>query len=334
MSSINTDKVSQNLRSKAIDPIAKKILITRFTGSEQEKDLSELPNCGGYGRIRHFRRQTSSGWPENPLPIDPAALKLGTVAANLLKAQVFQSSACNWRCWYCYVPFDLLSANPKKATWLSVGDMVDLYQKGSEPPKVIDLSGGQPDLTPEWIPWMMQELRNRNLDKSLYLWSDDNLSNNYFWQFLTDADIDLIRGYRNYGKVCCFKGFDPGSFAFNTGAAPELFDRQFELFGQYLGLGIDLYAYTTFTSPFKGNIGPAMKLFFDRLQKLHPNLPLRVIPLEIKNFSPMQRRIQQTHEDAIRNQQEAIKFWNEEIQARFSSTERQLSICEVPLTQI
>jgi len=55
---------------------------------------------------------------------------------------------------------------------------------------MIDLSGGQPDLTPEWIPWMMEELNNRGLTDKVYLWSDDNLSNDYFWKYLSDAEID------------------------------------------------------------------------------------------------------------------------------------------------
>jgi uncharacterized Fe-S cluster-containing radical SAM superfamily protein len=333
MGAINTDKVSENLRSKAIDLAAKKILITRFSNSEQEKDIHEPLNCDGHGRIHHFRRQSSSGWPENPLPMDPAAHKLETARENLLKVQVFQSSACNWRCWYCYVSADLLSANPNKASWLSVSEMVDLYQKSEGAPKVIDLSGGQPDLTPEWIPWMMRELRHRNLDKSVYLWSDDNLSNDYLLRFLSNDDLELMRSYRNYGKVCCFKGFDQESFVFNTGAAPSLFDRQFELFKKYLTLGIDLYAYITFTSPKEQNIKYAMGIFVERLQSVHPNLPLRTIPLEIKNFTPMQRRLKASHENAIRIQHTAVRFWNEELQKRFSSTERQLPIFEVSLTR-
>jgi hypothetical protein len=44
-------------------------LITRFYGTEHEKDLSEPPNCDGLGRVRHFVRQTSMGWPPNPLPL-------------------------------------------------------------------------------------------------------------------------------------------------------------------------------------------------------------------------------------------------------------------------
>jgi hypothetical protein len=212
--------------------------------------------------------------------------------------------------------------------------MVDLHQKADDPPKVFDLSGGQPDLTPEWIPWMMRQLRARGLEKSLYLWSDDNLSNDYFWRFLEGRDIDLIRGYCNYGKACCFKGFNSGSFAFNTGAAPELFERQFELCGRHVGVGLDLYAYATFTTPIKDGIGHEMKVFVDRLQRVHPNLPLRTVPLQIRRFSPTKDRMKPLHEDAIRNQEEAIKFWNQEIQTRFSPAERQLSISEVPLPRI
>ena len=65
----------------------------------------------GFGRIRHFRRSTSPGWPSNPLPIDPACKFLGTPAEDVARAQVFQNAVCNWRCWYCFVPFELLSAN-------------------------------------------------------------------------------------------------------------------------------------------------------------------------------------------------------------------------------
>jgi len=33
---------------------------------------------------------------------------------------------------------------------------------------MIDLSGGQPDLTPEWIPWMMECLSDKGLNKKVY----------------------------------------------------------------------------------------------------------------------------------------------------------------------
>ena len=52
---------------------------------------------------------------------------------------------------------------------------------------VLDLTGGQPDLVPEWILWMMCELRARGLERKVYVWSDDNLSNDYFWRFLSET---------------------------------------------------------------------------------------------------------------------------------------------------
>src|SRR4051812_33151798 len=122
MNTINTERFSVAMRDKAIDLAGRRVLVTNLHGSEQEQDLSEPANCNGYGRVRHFRRLTSPGWPENPLPIDPASWKLGLVREDVLKAQVFQNAACNWRCWYCFVPFELLSANAKHSGWLSAGD--------------------------------------------------------------------------------------------------------------------------------------------------------------------------------------------------------------------
>lgn len=222
-------------------------------------------------------------------------------------------------------------ANEKKSGWFSASELIDLYELVPHRPSVIDLTGGQPDLTPEWIPWMMKELQKRRLDSSVYLWSDDNLSNDYFWRFIPPEDLEFLRTYPNYGKVCCFKGFDPISFAFNTGASPDSFERQFELFKRYIDLGIDLYAYATFTSCSSTDLPQAMAGFVDKLQRLRPNLPLRTVPLEIKSFSPMRSRMRMDHENAVRIQHEAVLQWNEELSRRFSETELHRPICEVEL---
>src|SRR5690349_12409002 len=105
---IDTQRVSSMYRDRLIDVEGRRLLITRLAGSEQEADLTLPPNCGGYGRVRHFRRATSDGWPLNPLPIDPACAALGMPQADEIRAQAFQNAACNWRCWYCFVPFNLL----------------------------------------------------------------------------------------------------------------------------------------------------------------------------------------------------------------------------------
>lgn len=331
--SIDTPKFSSVLRGKSIDLAKQRLLITNFRGSEQEKDFHEPANCNGFGRIRHFHRFHSDEWPENPLPIDPAAHKLrsGSAAPDEVKAQVFQTASCNWRCWYCFVPFDLLNADKDHAGWLTVGELLDLYQREPTPPRVIDLTGGQPDLTPEWVPWMMRELRRRKMDQSVYLWSDDNLSTDYFWRYLPKDDIELIKEYPNYGKVCCFKGFNATSFSFNTEAPPELFAEQLALFRRYLNLGIDLYGYATFTALDDTNVGAEIARFCDQLQAIHSNLPLRVVPLEVVEFTPTRSRMGDPHRRALEVQWAAAECWKSELQKRFPDEMRSRPIYEISL---
>jgi len=329
---INTEKFSSALRGRSIDLDGRRIRLTNFHGTEQEKDLTVPPNCQDLGRVRHFRRQTSPGWPLNPLPIDPAGKALGLPSASVLRSQVFQNAACNWRCWYCFVPFSLLSANLNHSKMVGVDRMIDLYLAETDRPLVIDLTGGQPDLVPEWIPWIMQELLDRGLENDVYLWSDDNLSNDYFWRFLSDKQIDLVATYANYGRVCCFKGFDAESFQFNTRAEATLFDSQFDLFSRLARLGFDIYAYVTLTTPNGSGIYDKIREFVDRLQDIDENLPLRTVPLEIKVFTPVEPRLEDIHGHAIQHQQEAIAAWNQELCRRFSRDLRSGPICDVPLS--
>jgi uncharacterized Fe-S cluster-containing radical SAM superfamily protein len=330
---LNTDAFSAALRKRGVDVGRRRLLITDFTGSEQEHDFTEPANCDGLGRIRHFRLDTAEGWPPNPLPNAPAARALGLLEVpRLLRAQVFQNAVCNWRCWYCYVDFPLLSGNLEHSRWMSAEELVELWQGEEDPPAVLDLSGGQPDLVPEWVPWMMEALEARGLHRRVYLWSDDNLSNDYFWTYLDANQRERTDRYAMYGKVCCFKGFDARSFAFNTRAAPELFARQFALMGRLLTeTRIDLYAYATFTTPHPDGIETGMADFVDRLQHLDRNLPLRTVPLRIGLFAPVGARMRAEHQRAVELQEAAIAAWRAELQRRFTEVERAQSIIDVPL---
>jgi uncharacterized Fe-S cluster-containing radical SAM superfamily protein len=280
--------------------------------------------------VRHFHHSTSAGWPPNPLPIVPAARALGIAAPELMRAQVFQNAVCNWRCWYCFVDFPLLSGDPKRSSPLTATELLDLYVAESDPAPMIDLSGGQPDLVPEWIAWMLAEVRARDLD--VYLWSDDNLSNDYFFVQLTPAERAIIERDERYGKVCCFKGFDETSFAFNTLAAPELFARQFELMHRLLDeTPLDLYCYVTLTSPDDSDVAAKMASFIDRLQEVDENLPLRTVPLEISVFTPVGSRLTDTHRRALEIQNKAVAAWSEELERRFGTEQRETPITDVPL---
>ena len=307
------------------------LLVSTYTGSGQEGDLTEPPNCSGVGRVRHFHRSTSPGWPENSLPIDPARRFLSLGAADTIEAQVFQNAVCNWRCWYCYVPFNMLAGNEKRSAWVTPRQLVDEYLALTDRPPMIDLTGGQPDLVPEWVPWTMTALEDTGTSESVYLWSDDNLSNDYFFRYLSDETRATIADFPGYGRVCCFKGFDEQSFAFNTKASPDLFDRQFALFSNLLSAGLDLYAYATFTTPSGDDVTQSMGAFVDRLQRIAETLPLRLIPLEIDEYGPVTPRLKDVHRASMENQQRAIEAWVSELSRRFTSADLALPITDVPL---
>lgn len=330
MSIIATDKVSLKLRLKGIDIEGRRILVTDLRGSHQASDLSQPPNCEGLGRIRHFRRSEKTLW-ENPLPIDPALRALGKPSAGGINAQVFQNAVCNWRCWYCFVDFDRLAGNENLSRWVAPEELVELFEAAECKADLIDLSGGQPDLTPEWIPWMMDALTDAGLRDKVYLWSDDNLSNDYFWQHLNNSQIRQIAEYPMYGRVACFKGIDPASFSFNTMAEPTGFEKQFEYFARLLETGMDIYAYVTFTVPDDKDLHSKISSFVDRLQDIHPKLPLRTVPLRVSTFTPVKNRLNSEREQSMVVQDKAIEYWRTELQTRFTLEENNKSIVDVCL---
>jgi uncharacterized Fe-S cluster-containing radical SAM superfamily protein len=332
VNAIDTDAYSLRLRERAVNLGDQTLLISDLRGSGQEDDLSEPVNCGGVGRIRHFTRQAGAGWPSNPLPIEPAAKALGLdPAAEAIRAQVFQAAVCNWRCWWCYVPFGLLSGHPQRSRMFTAGELIDAYLATADRPPVLDLSGGQPDLVPEWVGWTLRELDEREV-RDVFVWSDDNLSNDYFWTCLTSSERDYIVGHSRYARAACFKGYDAESFAFTTNAAPELFARQFSLFARLLATGMNLFAYATFTGPDASGMQARMRQFTDQLQDIAENLPLRVVPLHIDVWGPVGPRLNDARRQSLLVQQHAIQAWTSEIAARFSPADIARPITQVQLT--
>lgn len=331
MNAIDTEKVSTTLRRKGIDVDSKRVSITNFLGSDQEKDFTDPPNCDGFGRVRHFKFSTSKNWVNNPLPILPAAKALGLKPDSTIRAQVFQNSICNWRCWYCFVDFSLLKGDEKHSSLLTADELIELYLKEPNPPPMIDLSGGQPDLTPEWVPWMMEALIKRGLEDKVYLWSDDNLSNDYLWRYLSSSQIEAMLKYKLYSRVSCFKGIDEKSFSLNTKADPKLFVNQFELCNRLIKTGFDLYGYITLTAQTSTDFETAVPRFLDQLQSKNEMFPLRVIPLEVKMYHPLASRMNNTFEDMMKGQYPALEVWNKELEKRFTAEQLNLPITEISL---
>jgi|SRR5882724_64329 len=327
--SIDTKRFSESLRRKGIDLENKRVLITNYAQSDQAKDFTVPANCDGFGRIHHFRRNQPSPWPDNPLPMEPAARSLELPETDVVRAQVFQNAICSWRCWYCFVDFDLLSGNQKFSEYKSVDELIDLYLQETDRPRIIDLSGGQPDLVPEWSLWFVQALKRRNLQKTIFLWTDDNLSNEYLWRYLKPNELQELASCPNYARVGCFKGFDAESFSFNTMAEPTAFNEQFKIMRRLVETGFDVYGYTTFTTPSVTDISQKMSEFVDRLQEdIDPTFPLRTVPLYVSAYTPTRVRIGPDQERALDLQRIAVEAWNIELALRFSAEVRQKKITE------
>lgn len=323
---------SKTLRSEVINLESRSLLIAKIEGSVQEKDLTKKPNCQGFGRVKHFfRRRVNSKWVDDPLPIDPACKALGQPFPEMLEAQVFQLAACNLDCWYCFVPRDLLVGRTSSSAWFTAEEILDLYFAEKTRPLVLDFSGGHPDLAPEWVVWSMETLIRKGLQDRVYLWSDDNLTTDFSWTLLDKSSLSLLREYPNFGRVGCLKGFDQASFSFNTGGNANLFSIQFELLKKLIASGIDSYAYVTFTTETPEKAKLKMRKFVDDLQRIHENLPLRTVPLEIIPFEPLKQRMTPEFLVALKNQYRVLEVWKEEIETRFSREERSKKIFEVKI---
>ncbi len=227
----------------------------------------------------------------------------------MMEAQVFQNAACAWRCWYCFVPFELLGADERRSEWITADSLVARYAALADRPRILDLSGGSPDLTPEWIPWTIEALQSAGIADETYLWSDDNLSTDLVFDVLTNSQRAAMVN-RRYGRVCCFKGFDAESFAFNTGAMPDAYDKQFERFARYLDLKLDLYGYVTLTGPTPDGVEQKVTRFYERLCSIWPELPSRTVPLRIEVFGPVGSRNKRRDLSVpLAVQEEAIAVW-------------------------
>lgn len=321
---------AQVWRNRVLDKAGRRFLLARFSDTDQEKDLSVPANCEGFGRVHHFRRNGRPGWPCNPLPIDPACKALGYPAVDEMTAEVFQLAACTLGCWYCYVPRILLTADEHYAKWFTAEELVSAYDGIVNRPKIIDISGGNPGLAPEWVVWMMRALEDRNLANTTYLWADDNLTVD-FSDGLTPQEQKYVATYPNFGKVGCFKGYDVDSFVFNTGSDETVFARQFEVMSTLVASGVDTYAYVTLTGPHSPNLKDDVARFVDRLSSISPNLPLRTVPLLIKQYTPVAYSMNAQRQDALKHQYKAAECWVSELERRFPTEQRQRRICDIVL---
>ena len=328
---IDTQNLAEILRKKAVDIENEACLMSDLRETQEEKDLSLPVNCRGFGRIHHFRLTSGSQWISDPLPMLPASKYLGIPETKVIPVQVFQLAACNFHCWYCFVDSILRSADSKHSSFVTARELFDYMSEGKVKARVIDLSGGHPGLVPEYALWFLRTRAEMGLEKTHFIWTDDNLSTDYLWRYLSKDDIEYMINAPGFSQVGCLKGFDSESFSFNTGADKHLFDYQIELLGRLVKAGFDQYGYITLTTLNLENLESKITELFDKIQKqIHLNFPLRIVPLQIFKFNANKNRyIQQADE----NQYRVLSVWQAEMQQRFSKSELSKPMTEVSLEE-
>ena len=313
---IDLDQNNAMMRARCVDAAREAVMVSRIGGSQQEADLTLSANFGGLGRIRHFRHEWIGNWPANPYPGLPAARALGTELSSITRAQLIQIAGCGMRCWYCFVPYRMLSGVEAISTWITAADLVDLYEAEEDRPPIIVLSGGSPDIAPEWVAWVLAELDARGLGDRTFLWSDDNLSSFAMLEPGFRPHLDLLRRSGNYGKVVCLKGFDEASFTFNTQVTPDGFERQLAILDGYFDLGLNLYGYITLTSEGLDGAADGIRRLMDRIQAGSGDFLGRLLPLRVTKYGPMVSRLDPSRSASLRHQDQVLEFWLEELGRR------------------
>ncbi len=179
---------------------------------------------------------------------------------------------------------------------------------------------------PEWAVWTAEALRKRGLEDEVYLWSDDNLSTDLTSRTLTTAQWETLRSV-HYGKVCCIKGFDAESFAFNTGAHSDEFDQQFDRLAAYASRGVALYAYVTLTGPDPQSAAREVPILVERLEQAAAGITRRTVPLRIELFGPtLARRTKVDRDIALTTQEQAIRVWNDTVKSTSDADARGIEV--------
>lgn len=309
------------LREQIVDVEKKAIKLTKISDTEESCDSNCFINCGGYGRVRKYKNFKL--FLCNEIDGKNKRLLRGVDRNSTeYRTQVFQIAGCNVRCWYCFVDDCILAANHPNLRWITVEQMLDMYEKENDKPFILDLSGGQPDLVPEWCYWVMCELERRGMKNKVYIWLDDNLTTlDMLERHLTHEQIHYMASYPKHSRACCFKGYDDETFRFNVRNSNISFDSQIKAFKKLYEYGFDLYAYITLTGP-SGNADiDKINRFINEIRKINVNLPLRIIPLKITSFTVTKKRLNDIYKNAFEEQIRAYGIWKEVMNMYYTEME-------------
>lgn len=307
-----------------------KYLMCQILYSDENTKKMLNVNLNDYGRVRTFRRAKFTDWNSDPIPLDIYSNRFNVEDINSLDVQMIEVGICNLHCWWCYLPDIIRKINSKYMNWFSAKGLIDMLNKENSNCRCLYISGGNPELVPELVYEIMVELKSRNLDDKILLWSDDVLTTDYLLN-MDSEKIKYMVNYKNYAKICCLKGFDEDSFSFNTLLDKKYFNEQLDRLKKYIELGFDVYSYIIFTCNNLENVSKKLDILIKKLQDISYNLPLRIIPIKIEEFSAVSSRLNVERKHSLDNQYTVLRMWNEKIKKYYSKEELNKNIASIKL---
>jgi uncharacterized Fe-S cluster-containing radical SAM superfamily protein len=251
--------------------------------------------------------------------------KLGGAWESYNKIISAQVALCDFYCWHCYVPDELLRGG-KKTNYTSPKELMDRFvsvrgdiTKDSYGSNVLRISGGEPFLAPDLILECLEYLRDKGLDKEIFVWSETNLSPflrkngqaSMVETWLEDQGRSLksFATFKNFALHPCLHGTTPSNFAQITLAKEEYFNQLIEALRLLFDLRIDIY-------PTMGsNTGPSTQMedLFLKFKKINSELPLRFVLIQysFENYPAIDERLSKSKRHGIIYGKNAmISVWN------------------------
>lgn len=220
---------------------------------------------------------------------------------RLISAQV---GLCNFHCWYCYVPEDILRG--ARVQSLTSEQLVESYLKIRANDKaqglesnVLRISGGEPFLAPDLVLECLEYIQKIGLQEEVFVWSETNLSPFIkegadqstlveTWLQEQGKTLEDLARFNNFALHPCLHGITPLNLAQTTLVGAEFFDRLVEAFRTLVDHRIDIYpTISSNTSPSEG-----LEHLFWKLKTINEKLPLRFALIEDDlDYPPVDERL-------------------------------------------
>lgn len=271
--------------------------------------------------------------------------KLGGAWESYNKLISAQIALCDFYCWHCYVPDELLRGASNKINYFTPRDFVDRFLAVRADPKkesygsnVLRVSGGEPFLAPDFILGCLEYLQDKGLDKEIFVWSETNLSPFLMkggqtslvetWLEEQGKSLKNFAKFKNFVLHPCLHGTNPSNFAQITFAKEEYFNQLIEGLRLLVDLKIDVYP------TIGSNTSPSTEItdLFLKLKEINTKLPLRfaLIPYSFDNYPAIDARLSKSKRQGVIYGKDAmISQWNALLKENYN-----VSYAEIPRSKV